>query len=297
MMQTQPVPSSSITHAAPFLNPSCCRRIRIKPPSERNRRFSPKSWSPIEFALVYRNRFATSSFLSSFLERSQLQLHNFISSYHHRLSKTMNRFALRIVLVVGAVSTAALAAPTFLPPSGASDALSGHEEPSVTLPPLQVDPIPSQGLDVREPLATVLVDPVTGTDDLSDTDNTWSSGDVDVGAHEHGHIQDAVADASYEHVNLNLGRRTEGNSEAERTYYMMLYDAHKAEEEGIRAELKENTPGVDKGALVQRVYNVKSVARAFLKQAHEAEKKIVAAGGAPRDPPLPPLKKKSDTSS
>ncbi|KAJ3719222.1 hypothetical protein C8R42DRAFT_643501 [Lentinula raphanica] len=222
----------------------------------------------------------------------------------------MNRFALvRVVLVVGAVSTVSLAAPTLLPmpPSGASralEALSGREELSgaSTMRQPQVDLTPAvpshgQGLDVREPLATMLVDPVTGTDDLVDTDNTWSSGDVDVDAREHDHIQDAVADVPYEHVNLKLGRRTELSLKDKMDEYMRLYDAHKAEEEGIRAELKENTPGVYTGGLAMRLEYLKSAARAYLKQAHEAEKKIVAAGGAPRDPPLPPLKKKSDTSS
>ncbi|KAJ3833380.1 hypothetical protein F5878DRAFT_408889 [Lentinula raphanica] len=114
----------------------------------------------------------------------------------------MNRFALvRVVLVVGAVSTVSLAAPTLLPmppsgasePSGALEALSGREELSgaSTMRQPQVDLTPAvpshgQGLDVREPLAIadVFVDPVTGTDDLSYTDNTWSSGDVDVDARE-----------------------------------------------------------------------------------------------------------------
>ncbi|KAJ3964619.1 hypothetical protein EV361DRAFT_42452 [Lentinula raphanica] len=159
----------------------------------------------------------------------------------------MNRFALvRVVLVVGAVSTVSLAAPTLFPvppsePSGALEALSGHEEPSVTLPPLQVDPIPSQGVDVREPLAIadVFVDPVTGTDDLSYTDNTWSSGDVDVDAREHDHIQDAVADVPYEHVNLKLGRRTEVEEKSALEQTKMTLSHCEAEKAFIQGRLEQ----------------------------------------------------------
>ncbi|KAJ3751743.1 hypothetical protein EV360DRAFT_75953 [Lentinula raphanica] len=163
----------------------------------------------------------------------------------------MNRFALvRVVLVVGAVSTVSLAAPTLLPmppseASGALEALSGHEEPSVTLLPLQVDPIPSQGVDAREPLAIadVVVDPVTGTDDLSYTDNTWSSGDVDARAHDH--IQDAVADVPYEHVNLKLVRRIDEEQMAVDNAHKLFTD-YSQEYGYLQQKLKEakENPGL-----------------------------------------------------
>ncbi|KAJ3823106.1 hypothetical protein F5880DRAFT_572812 [Lentinula raphanica] len=169
----------------------------------------------------------------------------------------MSRFALvRVVLVVGAVSTVSLAAPTLLPmppsgasePSGALEALSGREELSgaSTMRQPQVDLTPAvpshgQGLDVREPLAIadVFVDPVTGTDDLSYTDNTWSSGDVDVDAREHDHIQDAVADVPYEHVNLKLGRRTEVEEKSALEQTKMTLSHCEAEKAFIQGRLEQ----------------------------------------------------------
>ncbi|KAJ3751744.1 hypothetical protein EV360DRAFT_89419 [Lentinula raphanica] len=136
----------------------------------------------------------------------------------------MNRLALRVVYVVGAVSTT-LAAPTLQPPS---EALSGLEEPSTApLYQFQTDSFPATatGLDVREPqVTTILSDETvrTGPDDLFD--EAWSIRD-NADAHDvrfsflaHTtpaglieeicslffiqHAQDAVtlADISYNHV-------------------------------------------------------------------------------------------------
>ncbi|KAJ3818846.1 hypothetical protein F5880DRAFT_1597545 [Lentinula raphanica] len=111
----------------------------------------------------------------------------------------MNRLALRVVYVVGAVSTT-LTAPTLQPPS---ETLSGLEEPSTApLYQFQADSFPATatGLDVREPqVTTILSDETvrTGPDDLFD--EAWSIRD-NADAHDHAQGAVTLADISYDHV-------------------------------------------------------------------------------------------------
>ncbi|KAJ3963706.1 hypothetical protein EV361DRAFT_967591 [Lentinula raphanica] len=110
--------------------------------------------------------------------------------------------ALRVVYVVGAVSTT-LAAPTSLQPP--SEALSGLEEPStVPLYQFQAEGFPATaGLDVREPQATttIVVDESVRTDpnDLFNKLKMWSIRD-DADAHDHDHTAITLADISYNPV-------------------------------------------------------------------------------------------------
>ncbi|KAJ3767592.1 hypothetical protein FB446DRAFT_848990 [Lentinula raphanica] len=102
--------------------------------------------------------------------------------------------ALRVVYVVGAVSTT-FAAPTLQPPP---EALSGLEEPSTApLYQFQADGFSATaGLDVREPqVTTILSDETVRTGSYDLFDKTWSVRD-DADAHDHDTAV-TLADISY----------------------------------------------------------------------------------------------------